>query len=126
MAIADKDEIMFWRGHRDDGSLIQTVRLFRDRAVPFFGAFAVFGANEPELLRILEAQEILVTSDADLLKQLNRVNELMAPELEKVEPAELREQLRKESHYTQEDVEALRSQARQQLARALGKDFPDA
>ena len=73
--MATKREVMFWRKHRDDGSLLQMVRAHRDRAIKFFGAFAVFGENELQLLRLLEAHEMLATSDEDLLVKLNRVSE---------------------------------------------------
>ena len=121
------DEVIFWARHRDDGSLIRMVRAFRDRAIPFFGAFAVFGENEAESFRTLEAQEILIMSDEDLLKELNRVPDMMAAELEKVEPRETREELRRISRHTQKDVQTLRTKAQHQLERALGKrEGPDA
>jgi hypothetical protein len=120
--MATKREVMFWRKHRDDGSLLPMVRAHRDRAIKFFGAFAVFGEHELQLLRLLEAHEILAISDEDLLVELNRVPEMMAPELEKIEPSVLREQIRKMSRFTKADVVAMKLRARQQLERAIPKD----
>src|SRR4051794_24139096 len=113
--MAEREEIAFWARHRDEDSLISVVRTFRDRAIPFFGAYAVFGENEADLLRTLEAHEILIASDEELLAEMNRVPDMMAPELEKIDPPELREELRRMSRGTQEGVEAMRSQARRQL-----------
>jgi len=95
------------------------VRMQRDRAISFFGAYAVYGENESDLLRTLEAHEILITSDEDLLHELNRVPKIMAPELEKIEAPEVRKAIQKISTATMDDVAALRRQARQQLERVL-------
>jgi hypothetical protein len=120
--MATKREMMFWQKHRDDGSLLPMVRAHRDRAIKFFGAFAVFGENELQLLRLLEAHQILTTSDEDLMVELNRVPEMMAPELEKIEPSALRDQVSKMSRFTMVEVAAMKLRARQRLKRAISKD----
>ena len=61
-----KSETQFWRRKAYEGKLINAIRSERERAVLFFGEDNVVNENQIQLLFVLDACEVLETSDYEL------------------------------------------------------------
>jgi hypothetical protein len=64
--MASKRELNFWKSKVRQGSLIPTLRAYPKRAIRFFGAHAVLRESERTLHQILDAQDIVSSSDREL------------------------------------------------------------
>ena len=125
--MAEHDELTFWQTQRDEGRLTVAVEIYRDRAIAFFGAFAAFGKAEHELLEILEAHEVAMASDEELLQVFARASSAVAANLdtESFAPsAELVERLA--GRFEQGYLSGVRASARQKLQNALGTGYNEA
>ncbi len=117
--------LRFWQKKRDEGQLMMAVQLYGDRAILFFGAYAVFAKDEQELVGILEAYEIAMASDEDLLKGFAPAG--VAASLRTEAFAGTDELVDKvSSRFTKGYVAAVRKLAREKLQHALGHGFNEA
>jgi len=114
------DEIHFWRKQIEDGRMMQSLREHRERAVKIFGATAVHREDEAEIYRTLEAHELLILSEKEILSILNRVPDSLLEELNEFAP-DVQAEIKKLSRYSSDDAQAAKRQALEHLRRVFPK-----
>ena len=111
--MASKRELNFWKTKVRQGSLIPTLRAYPKRAIRFFGAHAVLRESERTLYRILDAQDIVSSSDQEQMAAWDDFLLDANKGLETLPPAEWQQ-------WKEEWLLKMKQEARQFLAMHLG------
>jgi hypothetical protein len=114
------NEVHFWRTQAEDGRIMGALREHRERAVRFFGVAAVESEDEAEIYRTLEAHELLVLSEKEILSILNRVTDSMDEDLNKFAP-DVQIEIKKLPRFSSEHAAAAKRAADEHLKRVFSK-----
>lgn len=114
------DEVHFWQKQVEGGRIIAALREHRERAVRFFGVAAVESEDEAEIYRTLEAHELLVLSEKDILSVLNRVTDSLDDDLNKFAP-DVQIEIKKLPSFSSQHAATAKRAAVEHLKRVFSK-----